>query len=300
MILVVGGTGFVGSAIVRELASRGAKVAVLTRDPGRAKARFPGLDVDLRAGDVTDPDSLPRALAGAETIVGCQQFPNSPIENPRKGYTFDRVDAEGTENVLRAARDAGVKRYVYLSGVGAAPSGRHWFRAKWRAESAVRESGLTYAVIRPTWVYGPDDNSLNRFLRMSRFLPFVPQIGNIGKQRMQPVFIGDVASAAASSAEGAADNVLFELGGPDVMSMREVVRTALEIAGRRRLILPAPRFLMKGVAAVLQFVPGRPLTPDAVDFITADAVADNSTIPPALGLRLTPLREGLATYLGKN
>jgi NADH dehydrogenase len=193
-----------------------------------------------------------------------------------------------------------VGRYVYLSGAGASPEGQHWFQAKWRAETAVKESGLTYTIIRPSWVYGPEDRSLNRFLRMSRFLPFVPLIGHAGKQEMQPVFVDDVARAVADSlGSAAANNQMFELGGPEVMSMADVVRTALQVAGRRRLLLRAPAFVMKLVASVIQFAPGRPLTPDAVDFITHEALADPSAIQQALGLRVTPLREGLATYLGK-
>jgi NADH dehydrogenase len=300
MILVAGGTGFVGGGIVRELARRGKPVAVLTRNAQKARGRFPELSVDYREGDVTNPETLVAAMQGVETVIGAAQFPNSPIENPGKGQTFEKVDAIGTENLLRAAKAAGVQRYVYLSGVGAAPEGRHWFRAKWRAETAVRESGLTWTIIRPTWVYGPEDSSLNRFLGMSRFLPFVPQIGDIGKQRMQPVFIDDVGRAVAESLDNAAaNNQLFELGGPDVMSMRDVVKAALDVAGRRRLILPAPKFVMKLAASLLQFAPGRPLTPDAVDFITEDAVASPAAIEAALGFKTTPLREGLATYLGK-
>lgn len=299
MILVTGGTGFVGAGIVRELARRGKPVGVLTRDPAQANGRFPGLTVEVRQGDVTDTTSLPAALAGVDTIVGCQQFPNSPIENPGKGYTFERIDAEGTENLVAAAKAAGVRRYVYVSGAGAAPAGRHWFQAKWRAENAVRGSGLTWTIIRPSWVYGPEDKSLNRFLRMSRFLPFVPLIGAAGRQRMQPVFIEDVGRAVAESLDNpAADNQLFELGGPEVMSMSDVVRTALQVAGKKRLLLPAPKPVMKLIAALLQFAPGRPLTPDAVDFITGDALADPAEIQQKLGLRVTPLREALSTYLG--
>ena len=299
MILVAGGTGFVGSAIVREIVRRGKPVAVLTRDATRAK-HVPGPDVEYREGDVTRPESLAAAMLGVESVVGCQQFPNSPIENSGKGYTFEKVDAEGTENLIRAAKAAGVKRYVYLRGAGAAPEGPHRFRAKWRAETAVRESGLTYTILRPSWVYGPEDRSLNRFLGMSRFLPFVPLIGKADKQRMQPVFIDDVGRAVAGSLESsAAADQIFELGGPDVMSMTEVVRTALQVAGRKRLLISSPEPVMKLVAFVLQLAPGRPLTPKAVDFITGDALGDPATIQRALGLRLTPLREGLATYLEK-
>jgi NADH dehydrogenase len=135
---------------------------------------------------------------------------------------------------------------------------------------------------------------------MSRLLPFVPLIGSPGKQIMQPVFVGDVAVAAAQALElPAAENQLFELGGPEVMSMADVVRTALRAAGRRRLLLPAPKFVMKMAASLLQFAPGRPLTPDAVDFICQDAVANNGDVEQKLAIRLTPLAVGLATYLGK-
>jgi NADH dehydrogenase len=208
------------------------------------------------------------------------------------------VDARGTENLVAAAREAGAGRFVYISGTGAAPEGRHWFRAKWRAEEAVRASGMTYTILRPSWVYGPEDKALNRFLGMARFLPVVPQIGDIANQKVQPVFVEDVARAVAESLTNpAADNRVFEIGGPDVLSMKEVVSTALEMAGNRRMLLAVPKGVMRLVASVLQYAPGRPLTPDAVDFITMNGLADPVEIEQALGLRMTPLREGLATYL---
>jgi len=300
MILVAGGTGFVGGGIVRELARRGKQLAVLTRDAKRSADRFPGLVVEYREGDVRDPSSLAAAISGVDAVIGCQQFPNSPIENPGKGHTFEDVDARGTENLVIAAKAAGVKQYVYLSAVGAAPEGYHWFRAKWRAEQAVRNSGLTYAILRPSWVYGPADRSLNRFLAMSRFQPFVPLIGAVGKQMMQPVFIDDVGRATAECLDNpAAAGQTFELGGPDIFSMSDVVKTALQVSGRRRLLLPAPTFVMKALASVIQFAPGRPLTPDAIDFITMDALGDPTDISGKLGLTPTPLREGLAAYLTK-
>jgi NADH dehydrogenase len=274
---------------------------VLTRDASRAAGRFPGLALEYRQGDVRDAASLALVMAGVETVVGSQQFPNSPIENPKKGHTFEEVDAQGTESLVEAARAAGARQYIYLSGAGASPEGPHWFQAKWRAEEAVRNSGLAYTILRPSWIYGPEDASLNRFLGMSRFLPFVPLIGSPGRQRMQPAFIDDIGRAAAECVDNlAAQDQTFEIGGPDVMTMSDVVRTALEVAGRRRLLLPAPKFVMKGVGALLQFAPGRPLTPDAVEFITADALADPAEISKKLGLRPTPLREGLETYLGRS
>jgi len=299
VILVAGGTGFVGGGIVRELRRRRHPVAVLTRNASGAQERFPGLEVQFREADVRNPNILAEAVRGAETVIGCQQFPNSPIENPSRGYTFEEVDAKGTENLVLAAKAAGVRRYVYLSGAGAAPDAEyHWFRAKWRAELAVRESGMTYTILRPSWVYGPEDKALNRFLGMSRFLPFVPLIGNADKQRLQPVFIDDVGRAVAEALiHPTADNQVFDLGGPEVLTMREIVRTALEVAGKRRVLLAAPRSIMTLAASLLQFSPGRPLTPDAVEFITMDALADPTRAEHVLGVKMTPLREALAIYL---
>jgi NADH dehydrogenase len=301
LILVAGGTGFVGGGIVRELCRRGQDVVVLTRDMRGASGRFPGLGVEYRDGDVREAAGLESAVRGMEVVVGCQQFPNSPIENPARGHTFEEVDAKGTENLVRAAKEAGAKRYVYLSGAGTAPDAPyHWFRAKWRAEVAVRESGLLHTIFRPSWIFGPEDKALNRFLGMSRFLPFVPLIGSAGKQRLQPVFIDDVGRAVAEALiHPTADNQVFEIGGPDVLTMKEIVGAALEVSGRRRLLLSAPKPVMKLAASVLQFMPGRPLTPDAVDFITMDALADPTRAEITLGIKMTPLREALATYLGR-
>jgi uncharacterized protein YbjT (DUF2867 family) len=299
MILVAGGTGFVGAGIVREMARRGKQIAVLTRDAARAAKRFPELEINYREGDVRDPGGLSSALEGVEVVVGCVQFPNSPIENRRRGHTFEETDAAGTERLVAAAKAAGVRRYIYLSGAGAGPDAEyHWFRSKWRAETAVRESGITYVILRPSWVYGPEDRSLNRMLGMARALPFAPIIGDGNKQRLQPVFIDDVGRAVAEAVDKpAADNRVFDLGGPEVLTMNEIVRTALEVAGKRRPLLSMPKALLKAQALFLRLLPGPPLTPDAVDFVTMDALADSSELVEALGLELTPLRDGLATYL---
>jgi uncharacterized protein YbjT (DUF2867 family) len=236
-----------------------------------------------------------------DVVVGCQQFPKSPIENARRGHTFEEIDARGTENLVIAAKAVGAKRYVYLSGAGAGPDAQqHWFRAKWRAETAVRDSGLVYTIFRPSWIFGPEDKALNRFLGMSRFLPLVPLIGNAGNQRLQPVFIDDVGRAVAEAlVHPTADNQVFDIGGPEVLTMKEIVGAALEVSGRRRLMVSAPRAVMKLAASVLLFMPGRPLTPDAVEFITMDALADPTRAELTLGIKMTPLREALATYLGK-
>ena len=313
---VAGGTGFVGGAIARELASRGHRVVVLTHrarpdrsspagggsgagSTGGASGTAGGTpQLEYRQADVTRPESLAAALAGMDALVISLAFRNSPIEAPRRGRTFERVDAAGTEALAAAAKTAGVGRLVYISGAGAAPdAARHWFRAKWRAEEAIRRSGIVYTILRPSWIYGPGDRSLNRFLDMSRWLPFVPQIGN-GRQLMAPVFVNDVGALAADALEtpGAA-NATLEVGGPETLTMDEIIRTALRVMGRRRPILHAPVALMKAMTAPLQLLPSPPMTPAAIDFVVQSARVDTRPLGERLPRRLLPLSEALATYL---
>jgi uncharacterized protein YbjT (DUF2867 family) len=296
-IAVAGGTGFVGGGIAAELQRRGVPVVVLSHHPDRARRSVPA-GQEVRAADIADPDSLARALGGVGALVIALAFRGYPMENPRRGETFEAVDAAGTERLVAAAAGAGVRSVLYISGAGAAPDApRHWFRAKWRAEEAVRASGLRWTILRPTWLYGPGDVALNRFLGFARFLPFVPVTGD-GRQLLAPVFIGDLAGIVADALDQpAAANRVFEVGGPETMTMNDVIRTALRVTGRRRPLLHAPAALLKIGAWPLQFLPRPPLTPDAVDFVNQPATVDTAPLLEALPRRLTPLEEGLRTYL---
>ncbi|MDE3096079.1 MAG: complex I NDUFA9 subunit family protein [Chloroflexota bacterium] len=297
MILVSGGTGFVGSAVVRELLRRAQPVAVLGRDAAKVRERC-GEQVEARAGDVRDPEALGAAMAGADVVINAVQFPHSPIENRRKGWTFEDVDLKGTRHQVDAAKAAGVRRFVYVSGVGAAKDAdRHWFRYKWEAERYLQDSGIEWVIVRPTWVYGPGDVSLNRFLGFGKALPFIPMFGD-GQQMMQPVFIDDVGRIVADAAlRPEAANTLFEAGGPEVMTMDDVVKTALDVQGKKRPILHQPAAVGKLLGTLAAVLPSPPLSADAIDFITGPAVADNTKLVDVLHPTLTPLREGLATYL---
>lgn len=298
VVAVAGGTGFVGGAIARELAERGFRVVVLSHRPTARRGDRPAEAFEHRRADVTQPDTLAAALEGVEVLSISLAFRNSPIEAPRRGRTFERVDADGTVALVNAAKAAGVRRLVYISGAGAAPdASRHWFRAKWRAEEAVRTSGIPYTIFRPSWIYGPGDRSLNRFLGFVRWLPFVPQIGN-GRQRLAPVFVADMGALVADSLESAAaENATLEVGGPETLTMDEVIRAALRISARRRPILHAPVVLMKALTAPLTLLPSPPMTPAAIDFIVQSAPVDTEPLSRLLPRRMTPLREGLATYL---
>jgi NADH dehydrogenase len=299
MILVAGGTGFVGSAVVKYLLNRHETIAVLGRDARKIYSVFADL-VDARPGDVREPASLETAMQGVDTVISAVQFPTSPIEVPRRGWTFEETDYKGTVNLVNAAKAAGVRRFVYVSGVGAdAQADKHWFRYKFQAEEHLRQSGLEWIVVRPTWVFGPDDHALNRLLGFTKFLPFLPLFGS-GEQDMQPVFVEDVGEVVGEVARRPeAAHQVFELGGPEVMTMNEVLKTAMDVAGRRRPILHQPMALGKLLGTVAGILPTPPLSADAVDFIAAPAVADTTNLERVLAPKLTPLREGLQTYLGR-
>lgn len=298
VVAVAGGSGFVGGAIAMELRRRGAQVVVLSSKGDQARGQLPD-DIEFRTADVRSSEGLAGALNRVDQLVISLAFPGSPIEQPRRGNTFVEVDAEGTERLVAAARAAGVQRLLYISGAGAAPDARrHWFRAKWRAEEAVRGSGIAWTILRPTWIFGPRDVSMNRFVGIARMLPFVPMT-NFGGQRLAPIFIDDVAGIAADAlASEAANDRVFEIGGPETLTMRGVIARALRVAGIRRPIVPAPEHLVKLAALPMRLLPSPPLTPDAVDFINQPAEVDTAPLLTALPRRLTTLEEGLGTYLG--
>jgi uncharacterized protein YbjT (DUF2867 family) len=297
MILVAGGSGFIGAAVVRRLVAAGADVSVMTAHPERSVERIRALGATPVRGDVLDVGSLRRAVERADAVVQSLTFPTFPVERPRKGYTFEEFDHRGTARLAQAAATGGVRRFVFVSGVSVSPSSpRTWYRAKWFGEEALRATGIAHAIVRPSWVYGPEDRALNRFVTFARLSPAIPVIGD-GSQRLQPVFIGDVAEVVAQAADPQGPSGTFEIGGPDVLSMNDVLRTMLAVMGKRRPLVHLPPALPKIAGFFAQILPSSPLSPDVVDFLTGDAVADTGPLLEAFDLRLTPLQVGLETYL---
>ena len=162
-VALAGGSGFIGRAIARRLlAAGGIKVRVLTRNPEKARAHLDLPGVDFVRADIAQPTSLTEALQGAETIVDAIQFDGYPVENPSRGLTFEKIDYGGAVTLIEASKRAGVQQFIYISGAAADESSTHpAFRAKGRAERAIRESGLTYTIFRPSLVYGPEDKVVN-------------------------------------------------------------------------------------------------------------------------------------------
>lgn len=293
MILVAGGTGFLGRAIVAALRFDGHQVRVLSRG-GRPNPWVDDSGVSVVEGDVREASTLGEAVVGCDTVVIAVQFPGHPVEVPKKGLTYDEFDRKGTESLVAAAKKAGVTRLVYLSGVNVG-QGRteEWFVAKDRAEAAVTGSGIAYTIVRPSWVYGPRDKTLNKFATFARLLPFVPLPGP-GTAKVQPVHVDDVALVVAECLKSPrTENEVVEIGGPQLLSFRQIVRIMLQVMGKRRLVLPVPTPFAKLGAALLYRLPGRLLSPRAVDFVNADGPADNRALRQLVGVTPRPLNEGI-------
>lgn len=296
-IVVAGGTGFLGRHIGRALLDAGHDITVLGRSPDRVST-IPDLQgANATKGDVTDPGSLQGRLDGTDAVVQAVQFPNHPIEVPRKGLTYDRYDRQGTVNVLTEAQRAGVGRFVYVSGAGADPaSEKTWYRAKGLAERAIIASGLDYAIVRPSWAYGPEDRALNRIADIARYSPVLPQLG-ASVQRIQPVYVGDIALSVARVFERDAWNDTYEVGSREVMTMNEVGQTLLDVLGKRRPILPVPSGVLKLATAPLKLLPNPPMTPQGIEFATQDGLVDITKMVDVLGVEPVTLREGLRRYI---
>jgi uncharacterized protein YbjT (DUF2867 family) len=296
-IVVTGGTGFIGREVVSRLLETGTdQVVITTRTPERAP-RFGGRveAVQAFAGDAT---SLGKAFARADVVIHTIQFPNHPVEDPGRGRTYMEVDGEGTRIAVQVAKHMGVRRFVYLSGAGAG-QGRpqSWFRAKDMAEAAIRESGLEHALLRPSWIYGAGDHSMNRFVFFCRHLPVVPVIGD-GTTFVYPISVHDVARAVADSArrEDARDKAL-ELGGPERLSMDQIIRTIQKVLGKRRPLLHHPAKLMKLLVLPMQLLPQPMLSPGAIDFILQEVELDPKPAMDYFGFPFRPLEQGLREYL---
>lgn len=298
-IVVTGGRGFIGREVVRLLLDSGEHSVTIT---SRSHDPVPewGSRVRVIQAYAGQPLSLGRAFTGADVVIHAIQFPNHPVENPRKGRTYLAIDGAGTAVAARVAQALGVRRFVYLSGAGAG-QGRSepWFRAKDQAEAAIRESGMEYALVRPSWIYGPGDRSMNRFAMFCRYLPIVPVIGD-GQTEVDPIYVEDVArvvTALATRDDGAGR--VLDLGGPERLTMDAIIRTLQRVLGVRRPLLHHPKALMKTLVWPLQWLPEPPLSPSAVDFVTAQVDLDPRPAMEYLGASFKTLEQGLRAYLGR-
>jgi uncharacterized protein YbjT (DUF2867 family) len=293
---VFGGSGFIGRYVVRRLAHKGYIVRVAVRDPVRAGflkvMGVVGQIVPLYAS-VTNEATVARAVGGADLVVNLVG-----ILAERRRADFQSIHAEAAGRVARLAAEAGVFRVVHVSAIGADPAspGRYG-TSKAAGEQVVRQHFPGATILRPSVVFGPEDQFFNRFASMAMLSPIMPVFS--GATRFQPVYVGDVADAViAALARAEAAGAIFELGGPRVMSFREVLRFVLEQTNRRRLMMPVPHVVAALMASVMEWLPGKPLTRDQLRMLARDNVVTPG-MPGLreLGITPTPVEMVVPGYL---
>jgi NADH dehydrogenase len=301
LVTVFGGSGFVGRHVVRALAKQHYRVRVAVRRPELAGYLQPlGRVGQIHAvqANVRHAGSVATAVRDADVVVNLVG-----ILYQQGRQRFDAVQREGAETVARAAALHGA-RLVHMSAIGAdANSGSLYARSKAAGEQAALAAVPGATIIRPSIVFGPEDDFFNKFASLARFMPALPLIGG-GKTRFQPVFAGDVAAAVAAAVAGETrPGATYELGGTEVLSFRELMRFVLATIDRRRLLLPIPFGLAKLQATLLQLLPGPPLlTRDQVellkrDSVVSDAAKDEGRTLAGLGIEPTSMQAIVPSYL---
>lgn len=301
LVTVFGGTGFLGRHVVRALLKRGWRVRAAVRRPDLAGHLQPlGLIgwVQPVQANLRYRWSVDRAVVGADAVINLVAV----LGNSGR-QRLESVNVFGARAVAEATRAAGLNTLVHVSALGAAAEAPSAYgQSKAAGEAAVFETLPDAVVMRPSFMFGPEDHFFNRFAGLARFAPIFPLVGG-GHTRVQPVFAGDVARAIADTLEGKAEpGRAYELGGPEVKTLRQCIEFALAEADRRRLLLPLPWPLASAAGAVLQHVPGQLITVDQVkqlrlDNVVSDAAAHERRTFAHFGIQPTSMAAIVPSYM---
>ena len=293
MILVTGGTGFIGPHVVHALRERDRPVRALVRDrSGKSATTLAAWGAELVQGDMTDRESLRRAVEGADVVVHLVAIRQGREEQ------FRQIMEQGTRDLVAAAQEAGVRRFVLMSALGTSEETKDlvpYYHAKWVEEETVRGSGLEHVIFRPSFVFARDGGILPTFRKLAKLTPVTPIVGS-GQQRIQPIWIDDVGAYFAQSIDSAeAANHIFELGGPDVVSWNEFWQRLKRALGQRRPSIHVPTSVMRVNALLTERLPGNvPLTRDLLKMLEhGDNVVSNDDAVRTFKLPLVPLDEQL-------
>ncbi len=289
MLLVTGGTGYVGSRLVQKLAEQGRPVRLIARDVEAARNRAPD-GVEIVAGDVTEPETLAPAMAGVDTVIHLVA-----IIRERGALTFERVNYEGTVHVVDAAKAAGARRYLQMSALGALPDPQFPYHdTKYRAEQYVKASGLEWTIFRPSLIFGPGDQFFSTLAGLAKLpAPFVLPDG--GTATFQPVWLWDVVDAFIKALDDPATvGQTYELGGPEIMTYREMVRVIMDVTGKHRPAISLPAGVLKPAAFLMdKALPKPPVTPEQLKMLRLNNSTDHSATAALIDRAPKPLREGL-------
>lgn len=273
---VFGGTGFVGSLVVRELAKRGIRIKIATRVPESAYFLKPSGSVGQVvpfACNYRDPASIALAISGSDYVVNCIGI----LAEKKKG-DFTRIHTDLPGEIAKACKNEGVKRFVHISALGIEDSTSRYAQTKLEGEKLLRKNFKTATILRPSVIFGEGDSFFNMFAEMARYLPALPLIGG-GWTRFQPVFVGDVADAvmAALEREDTPGNT-YELGGPEILNFREIYQRLFKFTGRTRPLVKIPFCMAKIQAFFMGAIPNAPLTRDQVESLKTDNVVSQKAL----------------------
>lgn len=278
MILVSGGSGYVGSHIVNRLAQSGRPVRAMVHDIARARreGRLSGLEVDMVAADVTRPDSLEPAVRGVSTVIHTVAI---AIEKGRKSY--HEINYEGTVNMVEVARQAGIKRFINLSQLGADPDVPYRFLAsKGKAQAYVAASDLDWTAFRPSVIWGPEDEFANAFARLVPLTPIIFPIVGDESAAFQPIWVEDVVTCLMKSIDDPATFMEeYELGGPEVLTLEEIERRTLEAIGTRRWMIRFPMPLLRMIVTLMErLLPSPPVTRSLLELLAVSNVPQDNAL----------------------
>ncbi len=298
--VVFGGTGFLGRQIVRELASAGAQVRVVSRAAEMGYFLKPcgeiGQIVPISC-DYDEYDSIARAVEGADYVVNCIGI----LFERGKKRTFQRIHVDIAENIALACAVAKVKRFVHISALGTEASKSHYAKSKREGERVVHDAFPEVVILRPSVMFGADDNFFNKFASLCMVMPALPLIGG-GKTKFQPVYVGDVADAvmAVLSGSNACEGQVYELGGAEIVSFREIYDRMFEQTQRPKMLIYLPFAIAKIDAAFLSLLPNPLLTIDQVESLKTDSVVcAKARGLKDLGISPTGMDVILPRYLGR-
>ncbi len=301
LVTVIGGTGFLGTYVVRRLVKEGYQVRVLCRDPQGAKAgtvKTQGYlgQISVEFADLARPKTLEGKLNGSFAVINLVG-----VLFEKGSQKFATLHAQGAEKLAQMAAQVGAKRFIQISALGVDNATKSSYaRTKMLGEKAIRLAFPQATILRPSVVFGREDNFFNQFASMARFAPLLPVIGG-GKTKFQPVYVDDVAQAVTVSLrQPETAGEVYELGGPEIMNFRQIINYVLDTTGRENGVIDLPRIMAYGVGTIAEFLPKPFLTRDQVRLLQYDnVVSDGAKGLRALGIQPTPVELVVPEYLNR-
>ena len=299
-ILVTGAGGFVGNNTVRRLVEKGIPVRIMVRNVGKARKRLADIaeGVEIVQGDVVDRESLSSLMQNVTAVIHLVA-----IALEKGGQTYEDINFGGTVHVVDAANQAGVKRFIYMSQNGADSSVPYRFlKSKGRAQDYVEQHARNWTTLRPSAIFGPQDEFFNSIARLLKLTPVIyPLIGG-GKAKFQPVSVHDVAEAIVRSLDD--DTTIgkkLDLGGPEVLTLGEIEKRIIRACNTRRILFPAPAWLLRGPVFVMErFLPGSPVSTGLLDLLAVPNVVEHNALVTHFKINPIPFNDEHISYLSEN